>query len=43
MYKKLGFVQVGEGISVDLEPWGGKGVHRLVGMIREPAMVGNQG
>jgi len=35
-YKRLGFVQVGEGIHIDLEKYGDHGVHTHVGMIREP-------
>ena len=35
-YKKLGFVAAGDPITIDLEKYGGEGIHEHIGMIREP-------
>lgn len=37
-YKKLGFVEVGEPLEMDLSRFGANGVHHHVGMIREPVL-----
>ncbi|PYH94045.1 hypothetical protein BO71DRAFT_399210 [Aspergillus ellipticus CBS 707.79] len=36
LYKRNGFVQVGEGASISLEAYGGQGIHTHVSLIREP-------
>ncbi|PWY83575.1 hypothetical protein BO70DRAFT_403857 [Aspergillus heteromorphus CBS 117.55] len=36
LYKRNGFKQVGEGVSIGMEPYGGQGIHTHVGLIREP-------
>ena len=36
MYKRIGFVEVGETTVMDLTKYGRNGVHYNTGMIREP-------